>query len=421
MLFLIYLLLFCWLITKSRFIKKSGLSSLVLISLFLLKVFVGCVGYKLMLKISPFSDADTFHKTGLIEYHLLFSDPVQYITNIFQSGYTPPYGNFYSSVNSYWNDLGGNFIAKLLSLFDIFSGGDYYINTIFYSYLLFLASIGLFRFFSNIYPCKTIPLTTGCFLLPSFLFYSSYSHKDGLIFIALCSIICCYYFLYKNNNNKFLLIFTIVLSIFFIFILRNYVAVALLPALLSWFLCYKLKHSPYIIFTCTYIIAALLFFNTSKISPKINLLQNFVDRQAAFKLLPESHTLIGLDTLKPSFKSFVLNAPQATSHILLRPFLTDNRLSVYLIPYALEILAYQFIFLLFLFFRTKSSGNNAAIFFLYFFSFSVLVIIGFTIPIIGAFIRYRSIYLPFIITPMLCTISWQKIKTFSKINKNNNM
>lgn len=421
MLFLIYLLLFCWLITKSRFIKKSMLSPLVLISLFLLKVFVGCVGYLVMLKISPSSDADTFHQSGLIEYHLLFTDPGQYITNIFHSGYTPPYGNLFGTVNSYWNDLGGNFIAKLLSIFDIMSGGNYYINTIFYTYLLFLASIGLFRFFSTIYPRKIIPLIAGCFLLPSFLFYSSYSHKDGLIFIALCSFICCCYLLLKNNDRKLLLIFTIALSIFFIFILRNYVAIALLPALLSWFLCYKLKYAPYIIFTCTYIIAVVLFFNTSQIASKINLPQNFVERQAAFKLLPESHTLIGLDTLKPGFKSFLLNAPQAVGHITLRPFLTDKRLSVYLIPYALEILAYQFIFLLFLFFRTKSSGNNAAILFLYFFSFSVLIVIGFTIPIIGAFIRYRSIYLPFIITPMLCAISWQRISTFIKINKKYNM
>ena len=40
---------------------------------------------------------------------------------------------------------------------------------------------------------------------------------------------------------------------------------------------------------------------------------------------------------------------------------------------------------------------------------SVLLIIGYTVPVIWAIIRYRSIYLPFIITPLLCNLNKEKI------------
>lgn len=411
-LFLIYLLLFCWLITKNQFIKGTGLSSLVLISLFLLKVFVGCAGYLLMEKVSQNSDAYYFHSAGIIEYHLLFNDPKQYLINIFQSGYTPPYGNFFGTVNSYWNDLGGNFIAKLLSLFNILSGGNYFINVIFFNYIVFLASIGLFRVFSTIYPNKPVQISIGCFLLPSFLFYSSYSNKDGLIFTALCSIIYCCYFISINNGRKLLFTVTAIISLFVVFIMRNYVAMVILPALFAWAFCYKFKYPPLLIFILMYSIGALLFFNANILSPKINLPQNVVDRQTMFSLLPQSNTLIPLNILKPNFKSFLLNAPQAVHHVLGRPFITDFSLSIYLIPFAVEIIFYQFIFLLFVFFRKKVIGTDSFIVFLYFFVFPILLVIGFTIPILGAIIRYRSIYLPFLITPLICTISWQKVSSF---------
>jgi hypothetical protein len=44
-----------------------------------------------------------------------------------------------------------------------------------------------------------------------------------------------------------------------------------------------------------------------------------------------------------------------------------------------------------------------------FFGLSLLMIAGYTITFSGAIVRYRSLVLPLLITPMLCNIDWRKL------------
>ena len=99
----------------------------------------------------------------------------------------------------------------------------------------------------------------------------------------------------------------------------------------------------------------------------------------------------------------------------MRPYLTE-KFTWPFIPASLEIFLYEMTFLLFLFFRKRDNINIAPfIYFCVFFSLSMFLMIGYTIPIIGALVRYRSIYFPLLITPMICMINWQKIKKFIHI------
>ena len=89
------------------------------------------------MRMSSLPDTVVFHQEGLIEYHLLFNNPKEYFSNLFSSGYDNGYAGLFSSTNSYWNDLTSNIIIKFLSICDIFSFGKYYINVIFYNYVIF--------------------------------------------------------------------------------------------------------------------------------------------------------------------------------------------------------------------------------------------------------------------------------------------
>ncbi len=62
--------------------------------------------------------------------------PQYYLTNLFRDPYPDGVGNFFGSSDSYWNDLKGNIFVKLLSIFDILSFGHYYVNIIFFSFIL---------------------------------------------------------------------------------------------------------------------------------------------------------------------------------------------------------------------------------------------------------------------------------------------
>ena len=410
MLFFVYLGVFAWLLTKIRFVINAGLSTEIIIGLFVLKIFTGCVYALIMMQNNGLADTVFFHKEGLKEYHLLINDPKQYIINFFHSGYQNGYDGLLSSQNSYWKDLQGNMIIRFLSVCNIFSFGNYYVNVIFYNFVIFFGSMGLYRVYKDIYPNKNYLLLITCFLLPSLLIYTSTIHKEGLIFAAVGIVVYNMYAALHKYGFTWVRMYCIVLAMSFIFLQRNYVLLAMLPAILAWVVVSKKKYSSFLTFSIIYFLGIFIFFTAHFLSPKLNLPQSIINKQVDFQQLSTASTYIQSDTLQPNFKSFIIIAPQAFDHGFLRPFFTDIKLSASLLPLALEIFIYEIIFMLFIFFRDKKIIWEPFIYFGFCFGFSILLLIGYTIPIIGAIVRYRSIYLPFLLTPVLCTIKWQKIK-----------
>ena len=415
-LFFIYLFLFSWLLIKSGFISASGLPSKIVIFLFVLKVLSGCAYVWVMLKINTSLDTRGFHREGLVEYHLLFSHPGQYLTDIFYNRYNNGYAGLLSSTNSYWNDLSSFVIIKFLSVCDIFSFGNYYVNVIFYNYVTFFGAIGLYSVFNMIYVNKGRLLMITCFLLPSLLFFSSTIHKEGFIFAALGIVVFNISTALHKTGFTVVKFVYILLALSFIFVLRSYVLLGLLPALFAWVLSQSNKFSPVRVFIFTYIAVAAIFFCSGSIYPKLNLPESISKKQWDFEQLAPSSTHIPTKTLTPDFTGFAANMPQAFEHSLLRPWVADIHLSWFLLPLIIELILYQLLLVFFIFFRNKVRKRNPFILFSLFFSLSVLLIIGYTIPVIGAIVRYRSIYLPFILSPLICNINWNKVQKF-KTNK----
>ena len=93
----------------------------------------------------------------------------------------------FSSCDSFWNDLKGNIIIKLVSVFNIFSRGDYYINSLFLI-SRFLWACYIVQGVYKIYPGRAVWVIIGCFLLPSTIYFSSGIHKDGMVFLMLAVV-----------------------------------------------------------------------------------------------------------------------------------------------------------------------------------------------------------------------------------------
>ena len=166
LLFFIYLIFFSWILTKIGFIKRSGLSNKVIVILFLSKVSAGLISGRIS-EHAPSMDTWLYHHEALIEYHLLFDNPVAYFTNIFQSGYEHTYQGVLQFHDSFWNDLKNNLMVKFVSTLHLASGGNYYINVILFNFLVFFGCIALFRVFKQIFPTYNFLVITGVFLLPS--------------------------------------------------------------------------------------------------------------------------------------------------------------------------------------------------------------------------------------------------------------
>ena len=413
-LFIIYLLIFCRLLLKSRFMADSGIQPVILIGLFLLKVSLGIINGWIMLHYFNGGDTWYYHTEAIKEYRLLFIDPKEYLLNIFNSGYQTGYSGLFSSVNSYWNDLKVNLIIKLLSVFDVFSGGYYYTNVVFFNFIVLFGNVALYKVFTSVYKGKENILLISCFLLPSFLLFTSSIHKEGLIVFALGISL---YTIYNSIAKKRITItgtIAISLCLLYIFLQRNFVLIALLPALIAWILATSKGYQPLKTFIIVYSIGAAIFFTAAILSPLADLPYYVAQKQSAFFAIKTAHTNITTDTLNPTFISFVHNAPQAFSHGILRPYIFEGRSAPLLYPFAAELLLYQLLFVLFIFYpkrnNTQSQNDRSFVLAGLFFALSLIMIIGYTIPITGAIIRYRSIYLPFILSPILCSIHWKRLK-----------
>ncbi len=366
-------------------------------------------------------DTWAYHYASVDEYKLLFHNPSNYFSNIFQSGYQDKYGGFFASTNSWWNDLKGNMFIKFLSLINIFSFGNYYVNVIFYSFITFTGPVAIYRVFCDVFPVKKIQVLLATFLIPSFAYWTSGLHKDGLVFMALSLIVYHVYFSLKENRIKPSRIVPVIISFLIILSFRNFLLIILIPALTAWIYSYKRQRRIALTFTILYLVAAFFFFSLRYVFPTLDFPQAVVDKQIAFKQL-QGNSGIELPELKPTAISFLLNAPHALSSTTLRPHPGDVK-HILSMAAATETAFLLLLFLLFLFWRTNGIKSMPFIWFCIFFSLSILLSIGFTVNFLGAIVRYRSIILPFLLVPVISLIDWNRIylMLFNNIRNNSNV
>lgn len=412
--FIIYLVLFCWLLTKIKFIKDTGLGNRLIILLFLVRIIAGAINGYINLYHYPDTDAAAFHQDGLIEYDLLIHHTKEFFTNIFT--YHHQNSGLLDISDSFWNNLRSDLIIKLLAFFNIFSRGNFFINTIFFNFLIFFGSVSFYRIFIRLFPNKKIWLILILFTLPSLIYFTSGIHKDGLVFLGL-GIICYNLFFLINKDFSTPKFLWLLLGIAILFLFRNFVLLTLVPALTSWIIAEKTKRFKLQTFIICYLFFIVLFFGAGYIHPSLDLPQYVSTRQIAFvQIAKGGQSAININPLFPGFRSFLNNAPQALNHTLMRPYLAEKPDLLYLPP-EIEIFIYQVLFFIFLLFRSSDKTVDAFIYFCIFFSLSMFLMIGYTIPILGAIVRYRSIYLPLLITPILCYTDWGKVNRFIHFKK----
>ena len=415
-LFTIYLIAGCFFIPRIKFIREAGLGTKVIILLFLVKIAAGCaLGLVNHFMMHNTTDYDVYNSLGLVEYHNLFSNPRLFFTDIFKSNYAD-YGEYFGSAGSYWNDLRTGILLKVLGVMDIFSRGNYYINSLFFNMIAFFGHIALFRVFIHIYPGKKLQVIVGCFLLPSMLYFSSGIHKDLIVFTAL-AVFC--YSLYVSldcgfTRKRFIFL---LLAFLIMLLIRNFVAVIALPFAVAWFISSRYKLKPAIVFPVMILVVGaalcMMHFGPEKYDP----LRVVVEKQQSFFALGTASTQYHNDTLAPTIKSFAFSAPKALAHAYLSPYPGEfDRLYINL--FSVEITTYLLVFFLWVLFPVRTgAGSNSFIFFCVLFSFAVFLFTGYITPSAGALIRYRSIYWPFIFTPLLAGVNWKRVFPY-KISTN---
>ncbi len=142
------------------------------------------------------------------------------------------------------------------------------------------------------------------------------------------------------------------------------------------------------------------FVNSSTDTSSFNLL---------YAIQPANSNL-SFNKTSPTAFAFIKNIPFAIYHALFRScFLTPN--SVFeLIAIIESQLILLFILLAFFFYKKPSESQLPIVWFCLVVSLSLLLLIGFTVPVLGAMIRYKLPALQFLVIALFLLIDFNKIK-----------
>ena len=285
------------------------------------------------------------------------------------------------------------------------SRGFYPLHLLVFSFLSLMGSVGIFKFFKIYSSLPTAFLLIISFLLPSVLFWASAPLKETVVIFGLGM------FLYglsatlvRFEAKNF---FLFVIGLLCLLSMKIFIFLSLLPGLIFLVISSAKKSLKFsVVFICTLGLFLLLAFIIQDF-----LLGTLLSKQLAFKALLKN-VVANSRIPVPSFSSlseFCIGLPHALFNVFIKPLWPPNW-SPFALVAAAEHFFYLSALLLPVFFFKKPKRNDLI---LVLFSLSFLVIasliIGFTVPVLGAVVRYKAPLLPFYLICIFTFVDFSKL------------
>ncbi len=293
-----------------------------------------------------------------------------------------------------------------LNLLLMFLSNDFYLfHLLIFSSLSFLGSIALFHFFNALIDLPSKILWIIIFLPPSILLWTSGILKESLLLLFLGGFLYCLEKVTFQGKIKYGLLSLVLL--FFLLGIKSYLLICLIPSLFNQKI--GLKWS--LISSLSLLAAFILLIKDSFISEFNRVQTNFIelaDQSAAGSRFEISET--------NSLMELLMNAPVALYNVWIRPII-PLRMGPLDLLNSLESLLYVLLLAsgLILYnddWRKKKSSMLISFSLLFLLLASVLI--GSSIPIMGAIVRYRSPLILFYLVAVFTFVDWKKLS--SKFN-----
>lgn len=425
---LAYTCFFIFVIGKMNFFAIPGVSKRVLAAVFILKILAGTAlwaVYTFYYTDRSTADIYKYFDDSQVIFNALKTHPADYFRLLLGIGNnTPSFDHYYAEMH-YWarkvdssiyND--SHTIIRFNALVRLFSFGCYHVHTVVICFLSLTGLTAVYKTFVMQLQDKKRELFFAVFLLPSVLFWGSGVLKEGLIFFALGLLIYFSGRLFSFKAAGICAAMTLLLAFS-----KFYVWLAIFPGILFLLWTGKTSRKNMLLkFTLIMLVITGIGLNidtfTGIQNPLVTLSQkqyefnqlaygNLTD--AAGRPIPVAGSIIRIDTLQPTFASFLHNSPRALMNTMLRPFPREAH-SLLLLLSAAETWGILIIILLCLFFMLPLRSIRWE-YVLFCLSFVIIqfLIIGETTPVLGAVTRYKTIALPFLLIAFLFVLSKEKL------------
>jgi hypothetical protein len=445
MVFFFWFAMFLWAIIKLPFFQKSGVKPLALSFVFVLKIIAG-IGLTLVYTYyypdrstadiyKYFDDAKIIAST-LPEHPQLYAEFISGIND------TDPQLETYVKQMKNWSAHSDQWLSYTQTRdFNIFNSnriitrfnallwpislGNMYTHVLFMCFLSLFGLTAFFRLFVTRNQEKQLPLFFVIFLWPSLLFWCSGVLKDGLIISALYTLIYIGLYEEKINNRKVSNTLLISLLIAILLVTKYYVVLAMIPAIIGMSIQWMRKsikplHAHGFALTICFImiVGSSLF----RISPNgIEIIQ--AKREEALKaaILGDAKHYLFVDNMENTALGFTQKIPEAYVNGLYRPFLWETGKSPFIALSALENFVLILLTMGAIAFSDKKQINDSKVWVLLSFVLCLALIIGFTTPISGGIVRYKTAFIPAFCSALVMLIDFSKLSAHlnftNKINQ----
>ncbi len=403
----IYIIAFCFIIYKIKFLHSDFGNQKVAIFVFLLKITAGIFIYWIYTYYYPDrskADIYRYYDDSLGLYNLFNENPKAFFSNFF--GFTNDFdygGKYFDRMNNwvYPNSRilhDNRLIIRINTVLRFLCGTDFFAHFVWFNFVSFIGSTLMLKSIDKIDLNPTLKIA-AFFLIPSFWVWSSGLLKEPLIILAL-GIIFYQLSKFKTYSLKYLVLmfFAILILIF----TKTYLLVCLIPGLIFFYVYhfFRLSMLKTLLITQIPIIAFVL---TSNLFSPIDIFDIIYTKRLIFISVANSESsgsYINNIILEPNVFNFVENLPKVMFNVFLKPLPFEAK-SLPELLYSLEniffsVLSFVVIFLIIKYkMKFEVLKKNPILVCTLIFGVYLFLIIGYTTPVYGAITRYKCIALPY--------------------------
>lgn len=321
--------------------------------------------------------------------------------------------NYYTHMNFWYRKYESNMfsdshiIIRFNAFVRLFSMGNIYVHNVFINFISLLGLTALFKFFKPFFIDKIRVLFYAIFLIPSVLFWGSGLLKESFILFGLGFLLLSIQQLFVQLKWYHLPLF--ILSFICLLYTKYYVLVALVFPLISYLFYKKITVQKlflsYFISLTIILFSAILVWVIKDFNPFELMINKYLEFQD-FKSLSNSSFEI---PYLIDWWSVIKHTPNAWLNTFVRPFLWEGK-SPFVLISALENLLFIGLLALAFLYPNKRNVNWFYILFSLSFVLVLFSIIGLTVPIFGALVRYKVPGLPFLAVTLLLLIDLDSLK-----------
>ena len=355
------------------------------------------------------ADIFKFYDDGEVIYQALEQNPKDFF--MLASGLDrnrPDYDKYYIKMKhwsrKYDHEQGGMSDTRLMIRLNawawVFSTGVYEVHILFWCFVSLLGLCLVYRAFYPYFTDRPWWLAGAVFLIPSVLWWGSGVLKESFLLLFTGLLMLPVMALFAGRMRPVHL-FYLLLAAGGFFLLKFYVLLAFVPAIISLFIAkiMRFKHTVLVNLLVPSVLVILLM-NAYRVFPDFDVMKQMASLQQdmlRMSYYSGAGSVTDANPLAPTLMGFVRNLPEALLNATLRPALTEVKNGLQLFA-GIENTFIGFVILLAigLYQPVTDAPKKALVWFCLSFTFMLFALTGLTTPILGTLVRYRMPALPFL-------------------------